>query len=132
MFLTYRPAEGDEQKWTFKPGKLSSKEAEAIEKRTGWTFEEFGQQLLKGSTLARRALLWTFQRRTHHTIKFEDIDFLMDEVKLEMDKGELLALREQMELYDFDDEATRKLALAQVDQQIAEAEENPEGPKEAA
>lgn len=129
MFVVYRPGDGDQQKWTFKPRKLKSQEAEGIEKRTGWTYQEFVLKLQQGSTLARRALLWTFLRRTHHTIRFEDIDFSLDELEVSMDKGELAELRKSLEKFEFDDEATRRMALAQVDQQMEEAEEDPDGPK---
>lgn len=125
MLLTYHPA-GDEspQVFTFKLELMRSKEVEAIEKRTGWTFgQEFREQLLKGGSLARRALLWTFLRRAHPFLKFDDVDFADHEVTLEMDAGELVEQRAaviklaETGAIASDDVDT---ALAMIDAQLAE------------
>lgn len=127
MFLVYQPDGEDERRWVIKPRRMSNFEAEAIEKRTGMTFEQFGEALLRGSTLARRALLWTMLRREHPTVKFEDVSFAMGELRIEQDRQELLAMREMLATdYEFESEAIRSLALAQVDKQIAEAPDDPD------
>jgi hypothetical protein len=123
MYLVYRPEDGEEQRWTFNPKKIRAAEAEALEKRTGWDFEEFGLHLLKGSVLARRALLWTYLRRVHHTLRFEDVDFAVGEVELQYDKDELTLMREQVEKTHGGSDAERVQMLAALDEQIADAPE---------
>lgn len=130
MLFTYQPADGPAERWTYKPQKLRVSEAEALEKRTGWDFQEFQEHLLQGSVRARRALLWMYRRRVHHTIRFEDVDFAMDEVTLEMDREELLELREKIATSPFESSTARDRAMAMVDEQIESAEE-PEGKADA-
>jgi hypothetical protein len=123
MIVTYKPADADEQQWTFTPRKFPSHEAEAIENVTGWTWDEFAGQVMKGSVRARRALLWILLRRQHPIIKFADIAFNTDELELEMDLDELTAMR--VELDKITDEQVREMALRQIDEQIAEAQAGP-------
>lgn len=94
MLLTYDPAGGERQEWQFTPDEMLNHESELIERRTDWCWQEFLQNLQKGSTLARRALLWTFQRRVHHTLRFEDVTFRQGELVLEFDRGELVRMRD--------------------------------------
>ena len=89
MFLVYQPEGSDEPKrWPYNPRKLMTAEREAIERRCDMTFAEFTQAVLKGSSLARRALLWVMLKREHPTMKFDDVEFAWDELKLEYSKGE--------------------------------------------
>lgn len=125
MFLVYRPDGGDEQVWVFDPNKLLAVEAEAVEKRTGWDWADFGQHLVKGSVTARRALLWTFLRRAHRTLRYEDVTFAVGEVTLEFDVEELGNARAAVEAADYDSDAERTAALAAIDEQIAEARAAP-------
>lgn len=125
MYLVYRPDGSEPQEWWFDPQKLRAQEAEAIEKRTGWDFAEFGSHLLRGSVLARRALLWTFQRQVHHTLRFEDVDFATGEVELEYSKEELQRMRESAADLDGLDQVEREAALRDIDQQIEAAREGP-------
>lgn len=125
MFFVYAPEDGERQDWWFDPGKVRAQEAEAIEKRTGWDWSEFGVHLIKGSALARRALLWTFQRRVHHTLRFEDVDFALGEVTIEYSKGELEKMRAETERQDNISAEEKALMLAQLDREMAEAKESP-------
>src|SRR5690349_14550535 len=95
MFLTYQPdGQTEPRRWTLNLGKLRSMEIEAIEKATGFNYgTDFKDKLLRGNGLARRALLWTLQRREHPTLKFADVDFADDELQLEMDVDELAESR---------------------------------------
>lgn len=124
MFLVYKPEGGEEQRWPFNPKKLRAAEAEQIEKVTGWDFAEFGQHLQKGSILALRALLWTFQRRTHEVLKFRDVDFAVGEVDLLFDRDEVAEARKVAE--DLPPGPERDLALAQIDA-MAKVAPEPEG-----
>jgi len=128
MLFSYKPDDGDAQQWTFRPRKFPSHEAEAIENATGMTWSEFSEQVLKGSVRARRALLWILLRRQHPVLKFNDVAFSLDEVELELEPDELRAMRGELEKVD--DPDVRSLALAQIDEQIAEAEAK-DAPKEA-
>lgn len=120
MFFVYQPDEGDRQEWWFDPHKIKTREAEAIEKKTGWDWEEFGTHLIKGSVVARRALLWMFLRRVHPVLKFEDLDFAVSEVTLEYSKEELELIR-----VETDKSGASEVMLTALDQQIAEARSHP-------
>lgn len=120
MWFIYKPEDGEPQEWWFDPQKVRAREAEAIEKRTGWDWGEFGQHLIQGSTLARRALLWTYQRRLHPTLRFEDVDFAMDEVELSPSVEEVAAIRAEMVKQDVPAET-----LAAFDRINAEARPGP-------
>ena len=56
-----------------KPGvrrpRLLSPEAEAIERHTGWTFEEWQAQLGRGSMLAHHGLLFVLLKRSRPTLR---------------------------------------------------------------
>lgn len=127
MFLVHKPEGGEEQRWEYRPGRLRTMEMEAIEKHTGLAYStDFKQQLLRGQTSARRALLWTFLRRAHPTIKYADVDFCDDELTLERTKGEIE--RELVELDNMaDDIAPEDLAMARalLRQQLADAPDDP-------
>jgi hypothetical protein len=89
VFLVYQPDGSDEPtRWPYNPRKLMSAEREAIERRTGMTFAEFTAAVLKGSSVARRALLWVMLKRDHPTLKYDTVDFAWDELKLEYSKQE--------------------------------------------
>lgn len=124
MWLIYAPEDGAREEWWFDPQKMRAREAEAIEKRTGWDWMEFGQHLVKGSALARRALLWTYLRRVHHTLRFEDVDFSMEELTLEYAREELERLRAQVAEEDMA-EAERSSALLALDAELVTAREAP-------
>jgi hypothetical protein len=127
VFLVYRPDGGDEQRWRYESGKFRSAEMEAIEKRTSWDFDTaFQERLLSGNAFARRALLWTFLRRVHLAIRFEDVDFASEELVLEFDQAELEAQRAQVLAMSDIDERERSAALALLDTMRADAVE-PEG-----
>lgn len=124
MFFIYTPEDGERQEWWFDPKKIRVSEAEAIEKRTGWDWSEFGVHLIQASVLARRALLWTYLRRTHPRLRFEDVDFAMDEIELEFSREELEAMRAQ--LGQQDGLSTQERAqLAALDEQIEQARPGP-------
>lgn len=96
MKVTYTPEDGDEQVFDYNPNRLMSAEREALEKRTGKSFSDFAQGVLSGHALCRRALLHVLLKRQHPGISFDDVDFLWDELTVEMTKGELTLAVEQM------------------------------------
>lgn len=127
MRLVYQP-EGQDQptEWAINLGKFRSLEIEAIERVTNYNYgSEFKERLLKGNALARRALLWTLQRRSHPTMKFADVDFADDELSLAFDLDELRDIRSTVADSDTFPEVDRATALAEIDKQIVELEEQP-------
>lgn len=94
MFLVYQPEGQDEPtRWRYNPKKLMSVEREDLERRTGRNFSEFTTDVLKGNSLCRRALLFTFLRRDHPKTRFEDVDFAWDELTLEYSRQEYEEMR---------------------------------------
>jgi hypothetical protein len=94
--VTYRPDDGDEQVFDYNPNKLMSAEREALEKRTGMSFQQFAMGVLRGHSLCRRALLHVLLKRQHPGIAFDDVDFCWDELTVEMTKGEITLAVERM------------------------------------
>jgi hypothetical protein len=128
MKIIYTPEGEPPREYIYSPGRIRTAQAEMLEKRTGMTWGDFNQALARGSVLARRALLWHFERQTHPTLRFEDVDFALDELEVRFDKSEYLGIREQMEtapLPPGTPDEVRDMILAEVDKQIDEADESP-------
>lgn len=125
MYLVYQPEGSDEPtRWSYNPRKIMSAEREKIEKITGRDWSEFTQAVMKGNSLCRRALLFVFLKREHPITRFEDVDFAWDELRLEHSRAELLLIREKAaELAPPED---REMLLANFDQEIADAVDDPE------
>ncbi|MFJ6617583.1 hypothetical protein ACIQOW_08410 [Kitasatospora sp. NPDC091335] len=126
MYLVYHPEGSDEpQRFPYQPTKLMSAEREKLEKLSGRDFSDFTQSVIKGNGLCRRALLFVFLKRAHPTLRFDDVDFAWDELTLEHSRAELELIRaEAAESVPADQRAA---VLAQLDREIAEAYEEPEG-----
>jgi hypothetical protein len=129
LLLIYRPEGADERRWTFTPDKLMSSEAEAIEKVTGQTYEEFGQALIKGSMSARRALLWVFLKREDAPLRHSQVDVPVGSVSVDYEPHELQAIRDGLvENRTLPDE-DRQAALDALDEMIADQDvEAPKAP----
>ncbi|OQR64782.1 hypothetical protein B6E66_07430 [Streptomyces maremycinicus] len=124
MFLVYKPEGSEEpQRWPYNPRKLMSAERENIERLTGATWGDFTKKVVEGSSLCRRALLFTFLKRSNPPLKFDDVDFAWDELELAYSKGELEQLRETAA--ESAPAEMRAAVLARIDQQIADAPEDP-------
>ena len=125
MYLIYKPEGSDEPKrWKYNPRKIMSAEREAIERLTGRNWSDFVKDVVKGSSLSRRALLYVFLKREHPTTKFDDVDFAWDELELEYSKGELIQIREVTAEAATGEQ--RAAVLAKLDEQIAEAYDDPD------
>lgn len=110
--------------YNYNPKKLMSPECEAIEKKTGLTFEQFHVKLLEGSTSCRRALLWMFTKRENPGVRYEDVAFAYGEVELRYHKHELESMITEVE--DKLDNGPEKTAgLAQLREMLADAVEDP-------
>ncbi|KOG73556.1 MULTISPECIES: hypothetical protein [Streptomyces] len=125
MYLVYSPEGSDEPKrWKYNPRKIMSAERENIERITSRNWSEFTKDVIQGSSLCRRALLYTYLKREHPTLKLDDVDFAWDELKLEYSRGELVEMREAVAESASGDE--RAAILAKLDEEISEAFEDPE------
>lgn len=90
MRFTYTPDGADTREWEFAAGKMRSRDAEDIERVTKMPFRGgFIEALLDGSVLAQRALLWVYLRRDIPALKFDQVDFALDEVDLTFDDAEI-------------------------------------------
>jgi hypothetical protein len=127
VLLVYKPEGADKRTWSFAPDKIMSSEAEAVEKVTGMTYEEFGLALLKGSATARRALLWVYLKREDPTLRHNQVDPPVGTVGIDYEPHELKAIREQLEKDTTLSDADRDAALRQFDELIGD--DDTEGPK---
>lgn len=125
MYLVYSPEGSDEPKrWKYNPRKIMSAEREWIERRTDRNWSDFTKDVVQGNSLCRRALLFVFLKRDHSGIRWDDVDFAWDELRLEYSKAELVEIRATV-----DESASgeqREAVLAKLDEQIADAYEDPE------
>lgn len=125
MYLVYKPQGSSEPKrWKYQPKKLMSVEREMLERRTDRNFTQFTQDVVKGNSLCRRALLFMYLKREHPGIKWDDVDFAWDELTLEHSKGELREMRKQV--VDTVPTAQLDAVLAKLDEEIEQAYEDPD------
>lgn len=134
MLLKYTPQGEKEQTFEFRPGRLLSVEAEAIEDVGGNTwasFEEFRQKFLAGNFKARRAALWIMLKRENPRLRFPEVAVYVDELDIDFEAAELARLRERVETDDSlsDDERSEALRLLGASQlpEGAEPDDEPVG-----
>lgn len=116
MIVTFTPVEGDTRTYEFKAKKLLSVEAENIERLVGKPYTEAVQSVIQGSALARRALVYTLEKRAHPTLSWSAFDFPYDAVEVEFDAEEMADIRAAIEAAPNIDEAERAAMLAQFDE----------------
>jgi hypothetical protein len=88
----YAPEDGPQQEWQFNPMRLMNVEAEMLEGVGGDFWDDYasaGQKLLSGNVRARRAFLWLFLRRNQPDLRFQDLAFRIDEVRIEVEDDDL-------------------------------------------
>jgi hypothetical protein len=102
--FVYKPEGVEPKSWDFDPNKLMNPEAEAIERHTGMTYGEWQDALGRNSMLAFHGLLFVFLKREIHTLKWDDVQFSISELDLELS----------------DEEAAE--ALAELEKKIANGE----------
>jgi len=122
MYVTYRPEGGEERRWVFEPGKVRASRAEMIEKRAGENWDSWLASVQMGSMKARRVLLWHLLSLDHPTLRFEDVDFLADELVVEHSAAELAEIRARVYAAKLPDDQ-REQVLAVLDAEIEAARE---------
>lgn len=124
MRLVYQPeGQPEPQEWTVDLGRLRSQEVEQIEKLTGLDYgSDYKTRLMKGNSLARRALLYTLQRRAHPHIRWTDVDFADAELVLAFDLPELREIHKAVMESSAVPEAERPAVLEELERQISAAE----------
>lgn len=95
--FVYKPEGVEPHSWDFDPNKLMNPEAEAIERLTGMTFGEWLQALGKSSMLALHGLLYVMLKRELPQLKWDDVQFSMSQVDIEIDDDEGAELLEALE-----------------------------------
>jgi hypothetical protein len=104
---------GDHEWPNFKPNKMMSTEAEAIEGVTQMSFVQWGQSLLNGNALCGRALVWVLLKRQNPNLRFKHVDFPIDELSVELDDEEKAKIRAELKTNDdLSDEDRRAIMLA--------------------
>lgn len=122
MLVTYKPEDGDEQRWEFDFQRVRRSEAIIIEKQYGGgrTYVQFQMAAMQGSVEALTLLLWMLQRRDHPTLRLEDVpDFFVDEIQLDFGASEWRAMRDELAKSD---DPQAGVALGVVTQSLADAE----------
>lgn len=79
----------DGQEYDFDPDSLTNKDAAAIEKATGSTFNAWIDALNSGSITALTALVWTIQKRTNPALRIDDVEFRLADVAPEEETDEV-------------------------------------------
>jgi hypothetical protein len=123
VLLIYSPHGAEPRTWSFRPLAMSSLEAEAVEDVTGWTFPLFQTQFYAGRTRARRAALWVLLRREQPDLRFDAVEFGMNELGSRWEGGsEEAELRGQVQ----DDPDLTEEQRAQLLAQLEPADPDPE------
>lgn len=128
MIVTFTPAEGETRSYDFEPARLMSVEAEHVEKKTGKPYEQAVGDIVAGSALARRALLWVLEKRTHPTLAWEGFDYPYGAVEISFDKTELDELIDGVTKAPGMADEDRAAALAQLQRLRESAPESPKAP----
>lgn len=122
MFVTYKPEDGDVQRWRFDPGRVRASKAEMIEKRFGQNWDVWLANVQSGSMKARRVLLWHLLTLAHNGLRFEDVpDFFADELLVEHSVDELTEIRDRVAKSTKIPEEQRDMMLDALDVEMTEA-----------
>lgn len=95
MQFVYKPEGAEPRVWPFKPNKLMNPEAEAIEKMTKMTFGEWQDALERNSVLAIHGLLYVMLKREVPTLKWEEVQFCLEDVAIEYTDEEKVDIRDE-------------------------------------
>lgn len=136
MFLVYKlGGDAEPTRYEFRPGRIRSGDASTIlrhyRRLSGnlqATWEGFkGLACPAGDPEAKRIMLWFCQRADHPKLRLDDVDPFDDEVDVELDRNEMLALRAQISVAKGIGEDQRELILDRIDADIAAMDAPPDG-----
>lgn len=135
MYVHYRPEDGEERTWEFRPGRIRESRGEMIERRyakligeKSAAVEQWRMGVLQQQSSARRVLLWHLLDLDHPgKYRMEDVDPYRDELEVEASKSELVELKAALENIGGLDDMQREMMLAQVDAQIEAAPDDEAG-----
>jgi hypothetical protein len=128
VIITYSPADGESRRWDWDPSAVRMVDAEDMMTKWGKpSWDAFRIDVLQGSPRARRVLLWHLLRKDDQSLVFDSLDVAMGEVTVEMTRTELVEVRDTVTAMGGLDETQREMALAALDAQIAEADEDTAG-----
>ena len=97
MIVTFHREGLEDLVWdNFKPGRLMTPEAEAIEKVTGMSFARWGAALMEGYASAGRALVWVLRKRDEPTLRYSDVVFPVGDLELDFDADEKRRMRAEL------------------------------------
>lgn len=98
MRVTYQPDGADPKVWTgVRRGRIMSSEAEAMERHTGKDFGDLWDALERDNMQSVHALLYVLLKRTIPTLKWDEVQFCLDEITMEFETDEKARLRELIE-----------------------------------
>lgn len=78
--FVYQPEGAEPREWPWEPYKMSSKDAELIEEKTGLLFGEWVDAAPRGSIKALRALLFVLLRRDTPGLQYDHLQFTTGDV----------------------------------------------------
>lgn len=97
MLFVYKPEGATPRKWDFNPQKLMSPEVEVIERFTGLSFSHWIEAVGEGSFTAIHGLLFVLLKRQAPTLKWDEVQFCMDDIDFELEPHEKAQLRKELE-----------------------------------
>lgn len=126
MIITFTPTPDEKHVHHFDAGKLMNTESEIIERKVGKPFQQVVNDLIAGSALARRAVLWVLEKRRTPELSWAAFDFPYGAVEIEFDADEYDALIEGVQSSP---ELGEDAKAAMVEELLAEKAKAPEVPK---
>lgn len=130
MIVTFTPVEGEKRTWEFRADKIMQPEAELIERRTGMTYDQFTQAIVQGSALARRALVFVFEKRVHPTLSWDAFgDFPVTAIQVDYDRDEMAEILKQVRESPGLTDEERAGVVAALEAAALEAPEPPKAPE---
>lgn len=122
MQVTWKPEDGEPDKvWQFDPYDVGRKDAMAIEKQYGSSWDRWVHGLRLGEIHARAVLLWHMMKQVHPRLQFNDIpDFRVRQLDVQMGVAELKELYERAKKIRLDPEERERFeAQFEVDMRDA-------------
>jgi hypothetical protein len=144
--FVYQPEGAEPREWDWEPLKMSSKDAELVESKTGMLFADWVDAVPRGSMLALHALLFVLLRKDSPGLQWDQVEFSLGETGWRLGDEELvgrvvaLSRKAQTEQLTEDEGAVldayrgslSEVQLAQVAAELEPEESEPEDPTQPA